>query len=75
MLFQDKKSGDLIRVEDLDHLISPFSTYVLGRAQSGEEEQDESLFEKERLAFPSGESLPHCWQEANYRGDAKRQRP
>jgi hypothetical protein len=36
------------------------------RVQAGEEEQDPEPIEKQNLIFPSGESLPRCWIDADY---------
>jgi hypothetical protein len=33
----------------------------------GQEEQDPETFMKQNLVFPSGENLPLCWLDANYR--------
>jgi hypothetical protein len=60
-------SGNLIRVEDLDELFSPAKSGIRGRDQAGEEEQEVTWFVKEELVFPSGEVLPRCWTDINYR--------
>ncbi len=67
MLLQEKKTGNLIEVDDLVALINPQKTAILGQDQVGEEEQDPEEFEKENLVFPSGENLPRCWSDANYK--------
>ncbi|QEG00236.1 hypothetical protein Mal15_43060 [Stieleria maiorica] len=66
MFVKEKKTGHLIRVTQADKLESPLEAEVTGRIQAGEEEQDEARFAKSDLAFPSGESLPKCWTDANY---------
>lgn len=66
MFMKEKSSDDLIRIEDLDQLASPRASSVVGRLQSGEEEQDAKAFRKSGLVFPSGESLPRCWTDAEY---------
>ncbi|MEG4799074.1 acetyltransferase [Microcoleus sp. ARI1-B5] len=66
MLLQEKESGDLIEILDVDALISPTKTEVPGRSQAGQEEQEPATFEKVNLVFPSGEVLPRCWTEENY---------
>jgi hypothetical protein len=38
-----------------------------GRIQEGEEEQDIQPFPKQDLTFASGEDLPRCWLDPNYR--------
>ncbi len=67
MFLQEKESGDLIEILDVDGLISPALTEVLGRNQAGEEEQEPAKFQKSKLIFPSGEVLPRCWTEKNYK--------
>jgi hypothetical protein len=67
MLLQEKESGDLIEILDVDGLISPAKNEVLGRNQAGEEEQEPAKFHKHKLVFPSGEVLPRCWVEENYK--------
>ena len=67
MLLQEKESGDLIEILDVDGLISPAKNEVLGRNQAGEEEQEPAKFPKVTLVFPSGEVLPRCWTEENYK--------
>ncbi len=67
MLLQEKKTGNLIEVNDLVALINPQKSNILGQDQVGEEEQDPEEFEKKNLVFPSGESLPRCWVDENYK--------
>lgn len=67
MFLKHSKTGDLIRVEDLEELFNPQSRVVRGRDQAGQEEQDAATYNKGELIFPSGESLPQCWTDANYR--------
>ncbi|MBD1835317.1 acetyltransferase [Cyanobacteria bacterium FACHB-472] len=66
MFLKDKESGSLIEISDIQHLISPTSTAVTGRDQAGQEEQEPITYQKEKLVFPSGESLPICWMDENY---------
>ncbi|MEG4293404.1 acetyltransferase [Microcoleus sp. C2C3] len=66
MLLQEKESGDLIEILDVDALISPTKQEVPGKNQAGEEEQEKANFPKSKLVFPSGEALPRCWTEENY---------
>ncbi|MEG3899309.1 MULTISPECIES: acetyltransferase [unclassified Microcoleus] len=66
MLLQEKESGDLIEILDVDALISPTKNEVPGKNQAGQEEQETATFEKSKLVFPSGETLPRCWTEENY---------
>ncbi|MBW4601931.1 MAG: acetyltransferase [Calothrix sp. FI2-JRJ7] len=66
MLLQDKESGNLVEINDLQALISPNQDSVTVQDQSGQEEQDPEPLKKSNLIFPSGESLPRCWVDANY---------
>lgn len=67
MLLQEKESGDLIEIIDIATLVSPAKTEVGGKSQAGQEEQEPTTFEKNKLVFPSGEVLPRCWTEENYK--------
>lgn len=66
MFMKEKRSGDLIRVRDQNQLISPLESSVRGCRQAGEEEQDEAVFAKHDLVFPSGEPLPVSWTDAKF---------
>jgi hypothetical protein len=67
MYLRDKKSGDLVEVMDLGAMFDPCREEVQGRFHAGEEMQDPDDFAKAGLEFPSGEPLPRCWIDANYR--------
>ncbi len=67
MFLIDRASGDLVRVEQLEDLLNPLQGEVWARDQAGEEEQDPTTFSKRQLLFPSGERLPRCWLDSNYR--------
>ena len=67
MFLQHKPSGDVIEVLNIDYLYDPCETKIVGRYHCGEEMQDPEPFMKSELMFPSGESLPRCWVEPNYR--------
>lgn len=67
MLMRDKETGDLIQIIDLEQLASPFDEKVAGRNQAGQEEQDTKKFPKADLTFPSGEPLPRCWTDSEYK--------
>ncbi|AFZ25322.1 hypothetical protein Cylst_3158 [Cylindrospermum stagnale PCC 7417] len=67
MFLQLKDTEDLVKILDLQELIDPNSATVHAQDQEGEEEQDPDTFKKENLVFPSGERLPRCWLDANYR--------
>ncbi|BCL39250.1 acetyltransferase [Nostoc sp. MS1] len=67
MLLQIKDSSDLVKIVDIQELIDPNNDIVHAKDQKGQEEQDTDSFNKANLVFPSGESLPRCWLDANYR--------
>ena len=59
--------GSLVEIQDVEMLANPNEGEILGRIQSGEEEQDMAAYGKVNLVFLSGESLPRCWMDVNYR--------
>jgi len=67
MLLQLKDSGELVKIKDVQELINPNRDTVQAKQQEGQEEQQTDSYEKENLVFPSGEKLPRCWLDANYR--------
>lgn len=67
MFLHSKKDKALLKVLDSDELINPLKNTIQGQIQEGEEEQEPEQFEKADLVFPSGENLPRCWVDANYR--------
>lgn len=67
MFLLDKETNSLIEVVELEALINPMKTKIPGVMQSGEDEQTTEDFAKNRLSFPSGENLPRCWVDADYR--------
>jgi hypothetical protein len=67
MFLQNKSSATLIKITDLETLFNPLRNEIEGRIQEGEEEQDPQLFLKQDLTFASGEDLPRCWIDPNYR--------
>jgi len=69
MYLKHKLSGDLVEVSDISSVIDPMNNNILARFHRGEEMQDEESISKDQLQFPSGESLPRCWVDANYRSD------
>lgn len=66
MLLKYVAQDSLVEIEDVGELINPVEQEVPGRKQSGQEEQESEKFAKTDLIFPSGESLPRCWTDANY---------
>lgn len=67
MFLHSKKADALVKVLDNTELIDPSTNTIQGRLQAGEEEQDPEQFAKTDLLFPSGETLPRCWMDADYR--------
>lgn len=67
MFLKHIPSDSLIEVLDLHDVIDPSSTMVHGRLQVGEDTMDVDDFEKSELMFPSGEPLPLCWRDVQYR--------
>lgn len=67
MLLKSKKDGDLIQISEVTELIDPFKDKVTGQIQAGQNEQPPESFEKKSLVFPSGENLPQCWIDSNYK--------
>ncbi|NEQ29387.1 MAG: acetyltransferase [Microcoleus sp. SIO2G3] len=67
MLLQVKDSGELVKILDVQELINPNEDVVHAQEQEGQEEQEADSYKKENLVFPSGENLPRCWLDANYR--------
>ncbi|MGI0493759.1 acetyltransferase [Alkalinema pantanalense CENA528] len=67
MLLQRKEDGVLVKVVEINDMINPIQPQVMIRVQAGEEEQDAEMMEKCDLTFPSGENLPICWTNPDYR--------
>ncbi|MCJ8281481.1 MAG: acetyltransferase [Rivularia sp. ALOHA_DT_140] len=67
MLLQIKNDSELVKVTDVQQLINPNSDSVEAKQQQGQGEQPAESFKKDNLVFPSGESLPRCWMDANYK--------
>lgn len=66
MLLKNKQNGTLVEINDTTQLVNPVEADIQGRTQNGEEEQPTEKFAKHKLIFPSGESLPRCWTDAEY---------
>jgi hypothetical protein len=69
MLLQQKSSGHMVEVLDLVRLFNLHEDQVRVRVHYGEEAQEPEALPKDDLAFPSGEDLPRCWTDPNYRDD------
>jgi len=67
MFFKHRSNNDMIEVIEQNDLTNLFHDRVLGRYQVGEEQQDPESFKKSDLRFLSGEELPRCWTDPNYR--------
>ncbi len=68
MLLKIKEKRDgLVEIADVTELINPLKEEVMAQIQVGEEEQDPEPFKKSDLVFPSGENLPQCWVDSNYK--------
>lgn len=67
MFLKDRKSGDLVEVLSVADLIDPCKETLPGRFHAGEEMGEPSTFSKSDLLFPSGEELPRCWLDPDYK--------
>jgi hypothetical protein len=67
MFLHNKETDSLVQIENIEALIDPNQDKVVAKSQSGQEEQDSEPMSKNNLIFPSGEGLPRCWLDANYR--------
>jgi hypothetical protein len=67
MLLQNTETQSLVEINDVQALINPNEEKIIARSQSGQEEQDPEAMQKKNLIFPSGEKLPRCWTDADYR--------
>lgn len=67
MFLKEQKSGDLVEILGMSDLIDPFKNTVPGRFHAGEEMGEPMNFPKADLLFPSGEKLPRCWLDPEYK--------
>lgn len=67
MFVAEKATGHLIEVLDTNALFDPHLGTIEGSLHYGEEAQDPESFQKSELVFPSGEPLPRCWTDPDYR--------
>lgn len=70
MFLKHKRDGSLVEVMEVEKLYDPYQMEFLGRFHAGEELQDEESFSKLDVIFPSGEPLPRCWVDRDYRQQA-----
>lgn len=67
MLLQVKDTKVLVEILDIQDLINPNHDALQAKKQAGEEEEQPESYKKENLIFPSGETLPRCWVDADYK--------
>ncbi len=67
MLLAEKSTGHLVEIKDIKRLFDPNELDVTGSVHYGEEAQDPESILKSELVFPSGEPLPLCWTDSDYR--------
>ena len=67
MLLMEKETGHLIEVLEPTEVYDPFKDSFSGRLDFGEDVNEPDSFNKLSVCFPSGESLPKCWLDPNYR--------
>lgn len=71
MFLKEKESDELVEVLGLQDLFDPFKVHIVGRYNAGEELPDPKVFAKTGLGFLSGEDLPRCWVDPDYRGHGR----
>lgn len=69
MLLKSQQEDGLIKIKEVDELIDPFKEEIMGQVQAGQNEQPPKSFQKSDLLFPSGEKLPQCWVDSNYKSE------
>lgn len=69
MLLKEVKTGQLVEIVEVTELLNPENSEIMAQMQAGQNEEPPSPFLKEELIFPSGEPLPRCWLDADYRDD------
>lgn len=67
MFLLQKQTRNLIEVLSTQELFDPFVLEVMAQSHAGEELQEPEPFLKAELVFPSGEELPRCWVDPDYR--------
>lgn len=67
MFLQHKGTNELVEILNIDDLYDPCKKRVMGRSHAGEEMQEPESYLKYEMLFPSGESLPLCWIDPDYR--------
>lgn len=69
MFLRQKNTKHLVEVLSVEALFDPFKSEISGRLNIGEEMPEANSFAKADLMFPSGEALPRCWVDPDYRED------
>ena len=64
---QNEVYADLDTSICAEYYILNLELLISGRIQNGEEEQEPEAFDKNALLFPSGEALPKCWFDSDYK--------
>ena len=72
MFLKERRSGELVEVIDTTQLFDPFQPEITGRYNAGEEMPEPKQFRKGDLTFCSGEPMPRCWTDPDYRRDEVR---
>lgn len=67
MFLKEKSTGNTVEVLYLSELFSLYDDTLQGRYRIGEEISSTESFDKSDLIFTSGEELPRCWRDQNYR--------
>ena len=67
MFLKERTSGHMVEVLGLRDLFNLYHDEIIGRYQHGEEVGDPEKFKKSELVFLSGEELPRCWTDPEYR--------
>jgi len=67
MFLKNRHNGAIVDVTIMSDLTNLYHDKVSGQYQAGEELQDVDEFNKSELVFLSGEELPRCWTDPNYR--------
>ncbi len=67
MFLKERNNGHMIEVLSLKDLFNLYQQHIIGRDQVGEEAQEPESYKKSELLFLSGEELPRCWVDPDYR--------
>ena len=67
MFLKSRNNDNMVDISLMRDLTNLYRDKVLGCYQNGEELQDQQEFNKSDLVFLSGEELPKCWTDPNYR--------